>query len=613
MKTNHRFTIILVSMLMLLLLANLLNMLYNFRTSSQQASVDKAASIASVVKSGLLAHSVNGIMDKRQYFLNRLAKKNGIDGLWIARSEALNRQFGKGFPAEASRDEVDRAVLTTGKVSHTTLRQQNKTFLRISFPYIASASETSPSCFSCHHVKPGTVLGTVSMRMDIGNMKEVERSTLLKIFWINLIFIVLGILITNYFFKPYVRFFESLKHGIKEAYRGNFSHRFPATLKGDGGELTTHLNDLYGKMDETFGHIKHDLGTFLTQSALTRDDPLQEAQIIIRELSDLYKFKHTIEFDKTKEEVYGRLIQVLQKKFHVDSFTLQEIDKSLHVRYMIHTTLSDGDHCTLPEEAVQDCRAFRTGAVVNSSEFEEVCPYCRNSDVRYLCIPIAINDQISLILTLYPNDEEQQDTLHHQITSIRNYFETAKPVIESRLLTSQLRESSLRDGMTSLYNRRFLEEFIDNLGMKISREAQNYHMLMLDIDYFKLINDTYGHDAGDMIIQRLADVMREGVRASDLVIRYGGEEFLLMLRNVHDEEAQQVAEKIRVAFEQEEFKLDGDLVRKTVSIGIASFPNDSHAIWKVIKYADIALYEAKRSGRNKTVRFTPEMFQYEEI
>jgi diguanylate cyclase (GGDEF)-like protein len=406
-----------------------------------------------------------------------------------------------------------------------------------------------------------------------------------------------------------VRFFESLKQGITEAYRGNFGYRFPATLNGDGGELTTHLNELYGKMDETFGHIKHDLGTFLTQSALTRDDPLQEAQIIIRELSDIYKFKHTIEFDKTKEDVYDRLIQILQEKFHVKTFTLYEINKRLQTRHLIHTTLAK-DHCTLPEELAPECRAYRTGAVVNSSDFTDVCPYCHTEEVHYLCIPITINDQMALTLTLYPEDGGSQDEYYHQITSMRNYFETAKPVIESRILTSQLRESSLRDGMTGLYNRRFLEEFIDNLIRQALREKKHYYVLMLDIDYFKLVNDTYGHDAGDIVIKRLADMLGENIRQSDIAIRYGGEEFMVLLHDSNEEGAMSIARKIQTQFDQERFHLGEDVVQKTISIGIAAFPMDSDAIWKVVKYADIALYEAKNTGRNKIVRFQSEMFQY---
>jgi diguanylate cyclase (GGDEF)-like protein len=611
MKTNQRFIVILVGMLTLLLLANLLNVGYNFRVSSMEASSKKAAVIADIVKDGLTAHMINDTMDKRNLFLDRIAHKNGIEKLWVVRSDLVNHQYGNGLPREAPHDAIDRSVLAKGVTQQKITHTDNRSLLRITIPYIASLDETSPSCLSCHKVKPNAVLGAVSMTMDVSSMQEMAKSTLIKIFLINILFIVIGLGITNYFFKPYVRFFDSLKEGIQEAYRGNFSYRFPKTLKDDAGELTDHLNDLYNKMDETFGRIQHDMGTFLMHKSSGHDDPLREAQVIIQELSDIYKFKRTIELDATKEEIYRRIIHVIHHKFGAETFSLYEIDKRLQTRALVYSTLEE-DHCTLPEDQTHDCRAYRTHAVVYSSDFHDLCAYCRPSSSHYLCIPITINDQVALTLTLYTDTTEKLEEFYRLTSSIKNYFETAKPVIEGRILTSQLRESSLKDGMTGLYNRRFLEEFIDKVMSQTLREEKRYYILMLDIDYFKLVNDTYGHDAGDVVIKRLSKLIVNNIRTSDLAIRYGGEEFLVMLHNSTEEGALKVANNIQTLFDQESFKLEGDTVKKTISIGVAAFPADSDAIWKAIKYADIALYEAKNTGRNRIVRYTTEMFHYDE-
>ncbi len=611
MKTNHRFLIILLGMLGLLLIANVLNVWYNFRISSQEASLDKATSVAEVVRGGLTAHMVNGTMDKRQFFLDQISREGGITKLWVTRADSVNRQYGAGLPQEVPRDALDRKVLSSGKLAYAVVHENGDDQLRVSVPYAATLDETSPSCFSCHKVKPGTVLGAVSMTLSLDEMRTAERKTLLRIFLINIVFIVLGIGITNYFFKPYVRFFENLKQGINEAYRGNFSYRFPVTLRSDGMELTEHLNELYDKMDETFGRIQKDLGTFVTQGSLTSDDPLRNAQVIIRELSDIYKFKHTIEFDADKTDVYKRLIHVIQSKYGVKDFSLYEVDKHLNSRQLVYSTL-DEDHCTLPSDEMHACRAYRTGTQVYSNDFHALCSYCAASCDRYLCLPISVNDQVALTLTLYAESDAELKYFHQQANNIKNYFETAKPVIESHILTGQLRESSLRDGMTTLYNRRFLEEFIDNMSHQVLREEKHFHVLMIDIDYFKLINDTYGHDAGDIVIKRLAEILKSSIRVSDLPIRYGGEEFLVLLHNSTEEGAWMVAEKIHRRFAQAEFKLGTQKITKTLSIGVASFPEDSDAIWKVIKYADIALYEAKRTGRDKVVRYTSEMFHYED-
>ena len=136
--------------------------------------------------------------------------------------------------------------------------------------------------------------------------------------------------------------------------------------------------------------------------------------------------------------------------------------------------------------------------------------------------------------------------------------------------------------------------------------------MMLDVDFFKMVNDTYGHDVGDRVIVALAAVLKDNIREADLAIRYGGEEFLVLLHNASHEGALNVADKIHRAFSALTFDVgNGETMKKTISIGIAKYPEDADSIWKTIKFADTALYEAKNTGRNKIVEFQKEMFQGE--
>jgi len=199
--------------------------------------------------------------------------------------------------------------------------------------------------------------------------------------------------------------------------------------------------------------------------------------------------------------------------------------------------------------------------------------------------------------------------LNQSLPSIKNYFEAAKAVIESQTLMDKLRDTSLRDGATKLYNRRFMEEFIDKSAEQALRSNVSYSILMIDIDYFKMVNDTYGHDSGDIVIKSLAEILQSTVRKADLPIRYGGEEFLIFLHNTTKEGALIVAQKIRTQFAAKKYQFGNDTVEKTLSIGIAHFPLDADSIWKVIKFADLALYEAKHSGRNQVVEFEAKMFK----
>ena len=171
-----------------------------------------------------------------------------------------------------------------------------------------------------------------------------------------------------------------------------------------------------------------------------------------------------------------------------------------------------------------------------------------------------------------------------------------------------LRDSTLRDPMTGLNNRRFLEEYVETLVASVQRKRTHVAILMLDLDYFKMVNDTYGHDAGDAVLKSLSNVLKQSVRASDLVIRYGGEEFLIILIDSESTAAERVAENIRAAVEALKVQVAGIVLQKTISIGISDFPTDSDTFWQAVKFADVALYQAKEQGRNRVIRFNPEMW-----
>lgn len=142
------------------------------------------------------------------------------------------------------------------------------------------------------------------------------------------------------------------------------------------------------------------------------------------------------------------------------------------------------------------------------------------------------------------------------------------------------------------------------------RKNRTMGFLMTDIDFFKLVNDEYGHQAGDQILKQVATVIRSQIRDSDLLIRYGGEEFLIILMESEPKTTEEIAEKIRLTVEQHRFTLpDGVIINKTMSIGVADFPKDVDTMFQAIKFADVALYEAKQAGRNKVVRFKIEMWK----
>jgi len=608
MNTNRRILFIVALMLIGLAVATITNVALNFRDYGYNNAIEKSKMTAEIVRDGLTAHMVNGIMDKRQFFLSNIASIKDVQALWIVRADNVIKQHGEGLENEHSRDAIDRKVLKEGLLVREIREDSKNAVLRVTIPYIASAYG-SPNCLSCHNAKEGDVLGAISMEFNINDIRLTGAMTIAKIFAINVIFIIIALWVTNYYFKPYMKLFENLQQGIKRARTGDFTFRFTTTLKDAGSEVAEQMNTLFEKMEETFGGIKNDLGTFMSRSNLSSSDPLNTAGSIIKELSDVYKFKKTIELDSTKDDIYDRFIFVLKEKFHFDHFALYEVDKSTKTRRLVYIT----DHqsfCTpIVDNDATQCRAYRTNSDVYSTDFPSICQNCSIHDKEYTCVPFNINDDLSLTLSYSTKETATIEIFNQSLPSIKNYFEAAKAVIESQTLMDKLRDSSLRDGATKLYNRRFMEEFIDKSAEQALRSNVSYSILMIDIDYFKMVNDTYGHDSGDVVIKSLAEILQSTVRKADLPIRYGGEEFLIFLHNTTKEGALIVAQKIRTQFAAKKYQFGNDTVEKTLSIGIAHFPSDADSIWKVIKFADIALYEAKHSGRNQVVEFEAKMFK----
>jgi len=610
MATKSKLLVIVTFMLLALTAATIVNISLNFRDYSINSAVEKSQMAANIVKDGLTAHMVNGIMDKRQYFLDKIATSNNIKSLWIARGEKVTAQYGEGLTSETIRDEIDKEVLRTGESVQKITENTKNTILRVTIPYKASTPVDNTNCISCHNVERGDTLGIISMEFDISDMRSSGMITILKILGINLLFIVVALMLINYFVTPYMNLFSNLQNGIKKAYSGDFSHKFASKVGGDAKNVVEQMNSLFEKMQETFGDIKSNLATFIPQGSVSQSDPLHEAKTIISELSDIYKFKKTIELDGSKNEVYTRIIDILKLKYHVGHFAFYEVNNITSERKLIYSTEDENICFEKTNKNAMECRAHRTNSVTISTEFPNLCRACISQNLDYVCIPFNINHDISLTVSMTSGNREEVELMKKNISSIRHYLEAAKPVIESQILMEKLRDTSLRDGMTGLYNRRFLEEIIDKIMSQANRNKETYAVLMLDVDFFKMVNDTYGHDIGDKVIVALSKILKNSIRESDLAIRYGGEEFLILLSNATDEGIMQVANKIHSGFAALSFDVGtSDTLKKTISIGISKFPTDGDTIWKCIKYADTALYEAKNTGRNKIVEFKQDMFK----
>lgn len=172
-------------------------------------------------------------------------------------------------------------------------------------------------------------------------------------------------------------------------------------------------------------------------------------------------------------------------------------------------------------------------------------------------------------------------------------------------MNEEFRKLSITDPLTGLYNRRYFENVMKDELALAGRHGGTHSVFIIDIDFFKNINDTYGHLEGDRVLQIFASTMKENLRSTDVLCRMGGEEFIILCRHSHANEVGGVAEKFRKCIERKKFRFGADEVRLTVSIGATTFPKGpDDTIDEIFREADEALYYCKQNGRNQSMVFS---------
>jgi diguanylate cyclase (GGDEF)-like protein/PAS domain S-box-containing protein len=176
-------------------------------------------------------------------------------------------------------------------------------------------------------------------------------------------------------------------------------------------------------------------------------------------------------------------------------------------------------------------------------------------------------------------------------------------LIEIGLLQSKLREQAIRDSLTNLFNRRYLEETLDRELSRAGRENYPVCIIMIDLDHFKKVNDTYGHEAGDLVLKAIADTLSEQSRRGDFACRYGGEEFVIAMPNITMETAYERAEKLRQALTLLRVPFGYYELSVTISVGIACYPENGGTRDEILRAADQAMYAAKDAGRDHILSY----------
>ncbi len=309
---------------------------------------------------------------------------------------------------------------------------------------------------------------------------------------------------------------------------------------------------------------------------------------------------------------YNRLISASEKMFPLlfDAilFSIFLYDQSNLKLKLISHNHQEWSNLETPLEISEDngimWEAFRTHSAIILSKFSKDI----NQNLKYrqkyaddtaIILPIMVSDKILGIINL--NNISDEDIEEENLASIQIVVNQFALALNNSLQHKKIEQLSLLDELTQLYNRRHLYRILELEMQRINRYAGQLSILLLDIDFFKKVNDTYGHNAGDAVLMDLAQYIKKELRSQDIACRYGGEEFLIILPHTSKEHTFILAERIRMRISVRSITLNIKLKQSlsiTISIGVSEYKKNE-TINSFIERADAALYAAKNSGRNK--------------
>jgi diguanylate cyclase (GGDEF)-like protein/PAS domain S-box-containing protein len=342
---------------------------------------------------------------------------------------------------------------------------------------------------------------------------------------------------------------------------------------------------------------------------------LKRAEKILRLRLSLWEFLSTHSVDELMQKALDEIEVLTDSSIGFYHF-VEEDQNTLSLQAWSTRTLAEfcqaegnGLHYPISDAGVWvDCVHQRKPVIHNdyaSLPHRKGMPVGHAKVIREVVVPTLRDDRVVAILGVgnKPTDYDDQDVelVAYIADLVWSIVEQKRADEQIRQLNTQLERLAMTDELTGLTNRRSF--FIQ--GEKEVKRAQRYQtplsMLMLDLDGFKAINDTYGHDAGDLMLQCIANTIRENIREIDVVARLGGEEFSVMLPNTQAVDATKLAERLRLAVEGLHCPFQDQNMSVTMSIGVATFGNEISNLDTLLRNADTAMYQAKNQGRNRVV------------
>jgi len=372
------------------------------------------------------------------------------------------------------------------------------------------------------------------------------------------------------------------------------------------------LSDQLSKLGDLKAHNQH-----LRKNNLELENRTVNLKEQNQELSALFKVTQTMVSSLDQQLLYERILQTLKETLNCSICVLYVFEtggdtlRAAKVQGLYGVELKSIT-AGLGEGAAGEAALNQKPVYLPNLSATDNKPVYGNEIITegsLLSVPLTVQNRLIGVANLHQQASNAFSTTSQQIAqAIANQASIA---IENARLYEKTKTLSATDELTGLSNRRQFQEYLLRELAQARRHHNSFSILMIDIDHFKLYNDFHGHLKGDIVIKKVAALLLQNTRGVDLVARFGGEEFVMLLPKSDKKNSLAVAEKLRLCIEKEYFpgaEKSQPGQRLTISVGVSHFPADSSDVYDLLNLADTALYEAKKQGRNKCIGWRQGLF-----
>ncbi|MEN6429711.1 MAG: diguanylate cyclase, partial [Coriobacteriales bacterium] len=557
----------------------------------------------------LLLHSSDAVRHAELYAASGDAAHSSDFETAGVQVEALldSLRASEGYVRHGSDDE--RAFLARAEADWVRLKQETESLVSVDGgvePRSAQAVVRSAETFR----SDVAMLATTEQALTSRATRDLDRAVIQVAAIIGIVAVlglaaiaIAGGIARRHILRP----ISQLRDAADRISRGELEEAVTLQASDEVAELGAAFEHMRVSLRSALNSLTHEVGERASaEEALAEANAelmvsIERLQAIDTEVGLVSEMGEILQADLDEEEAYGVVSAYGRRLFSGMRGALYLYESAS----VVHKVTGWGDCESMADSFVtRDCWALRTGRPHRVQYGDDTLPVCAHGDAGqcFECVPLTAHGEVLGTLTVEGCSTAPEGEAEIEDRLLTAFSEHVALALSNLRLRQELREQSLRDHLTGLHNRRLMQEALTREIARAKRTGTPLVVAMIDVDFFKEYNDTYGHDAGDYVLVRIADFLRDNTRAGDVACRYGGEEFLLIWTGIELEQAFIRAEAIRSGVAVLSFTHEGrDLGRITLSIGLAVYPDHGLSGEALIAAADQALYDAKADGRDKVV------------